>query len=95
MDFATLLETLKSPGEDTDIDSVYTDIGTAYTSVADELSSARAAVELLTDEKAALESELLKLKATNFDLLQRVSVDVESRDDVDTSDDGEDIEIVF
>ena len=95
MDFNTLLETLKSPGEDTDIDSVYTDIGNAYTSVADELSSARAAVELLTDEKTALESELLKLKATNFDLLQRVSVDVESRDDVDTSDEGEDIEIVF
>lgn len=86
MDFATLLDSLRNPGDDGPNETIYDDITAAYSAVSERADSGDARIAEMTAANDALKAEIAALKARNYDLL--MAVDAGSNDSV--SDSGDD-----
>jgi hypothetical protein len=69
MDFHELINTLREPGEDGPPPSIYDDLTQAYSSTAQLAEGASAKATELQTRIQEYESEISRLKSTNYDLL--------------------------
>ena len=68
-DFDELLNKLRNPGEDGPGETIYDDLNAAYN---DRVGAGDAKVTELSNAKAELEAEKLRLMARNYELLETV-----------------------
>ena len=94
MGFSELLQQLQTPGEDGLPATIYDDLAGEYASLQD---GGAATIAQRDDRIVALESEISRLKAVNYDLMmngqENNEPDDSSDDDSDADDDGESISI--
>jgi len=70
-EFEELLATLRNPGETAPPETIYDDLGAAYN---DRVSASDAKITELSGALETTNSELLKVRAHNYDLLTAVQV---------------------
>lgn len=72
MDFAELLAQLQNPGEDGLSPTIYDDLSATYTN---DMSTRDARIQVTDEQLAAVQAELLAVKAVNYDLLMAAGID--------------------
>lgn len=70
--FDDILEELKNPDNSDKFDKFYGELYAEYESAANKLSSQDAKIAELTESNTNIEVELLKTKASNYDLLKSI-----------------------
>lgn len=94
-DFNELLDKLRNPGDDGPEPTIYDDLAAAYN---DRISSADSKITELSAAVETKDSELLKVRAHNYDLLTAVQVGnpTGARGDTDRINDPqeEDVEVI-
>lgn len=85
-DFSELLAKLRNPGEDGVPENIFDELDQSY---ADATSTREAKITELSDAYAEKDSENLRLKSMNFDLMSAIPVDSKTDNDNDNEDDAE------